>query len=113
MTSRSVTPTAALASVEGLVVVQLWLTETLLDRYGSTAPVEAFTVARPAWATRPTVVKVPPTNSRLPTRRRALTAGTPPASAGANEVTREPSDTRSSTRPTAAAPLTVVNLPPT
>ena len=52
---------------------QLWLVATSMPMYASTAPVVAFSAASPPCGTVATVVKVPPTNSRLPTSARSST----------------------------------------
>ena len=111
-TSSRDTPTAALALPAGEAVVQLWFTVTELDRYGSSAPVEASSVARPPCRTPPTVVKAPPTYRRVPKR---LTVWTLARSivGGRKLVTWEPSATLSRVRPLTAAPFTPLKIPPT
>ncbi len=106
------TPTAALAEPAGEVGVQLWFTVTALPMYGSSAPVVASRVAMPPCGTPPTLVKAPPTNSRLPSRFTDCTLARSRVGV-VKDVTFEPSARLSSTRPLVVTPLTAVKIPPT
>ena len=107
VTTRSVTPTGALAPPP----VQLWLTLTVLVTSVVRAPVVALRLASPPRFWPPTFVKVPPMTSWLPIRSTLLT--TPLMNGTLNEPIRSPVAVSSSARLLDFAPSTVAKLPAT